>query len=458
MHPIHPRIATITALFLLIVAGIVPVFAQAAAAPGQPAPHDTITLDDAVETALAENADLRAAAARVRRSEADVREARSALLPDLVAIGEYTRSEEPALVNPMHGTPTPQDPLNFDDEIYTGVLRLDVPILNLPALSGVSASRRLVDARYAERAEAEQRIIAAVAEIFIQSGQVRDNLNLLDGHIRALERRLIELRTLSAAGRVPPSSVSEVEANLQSLQAERVELEYRQDELAFRLASLLGQDRAVAPAVPDFLEAPPIGGAATGGTEERDAAVGPAWQAAEAQYLAAEAARTAVRSSFAPSINGYATQSSRSGSEIDFTSEWSLGLTVTVPLVTGGERIARLSAAEADVEAARYNRESRRTAELTESRLLVQRWERAAQREELLAAAAVNQERSVRAVEDRFTEGRASLSDLLTEEITLLELRMHAQSTRYDRLLAYITHAEIAGELSPALITSLIEE
>ncbi|MDA3948848.1 MAG: TolC family protein, partial [Spirochaeta sp.] len=337
--------------------------------------------------------------------------------------------------------------------IYTGVLRLDVPILNLPSLSGLSASRYGVDAQRAHQAEAEQRIIGAVAEIFVQSGQIHDNTALLDGHIRALERRLVELRTLSRSGRVPPSSVSEVEANMQSLQAERVQLQYRQDELAFRLASLLGQDRAVAPAVPDFREAPPIGTSA-----DQNAAVGPAWQAAEAQYRAAEASHTATQTSFAPHINGFASQSTRSGSDLDFTAEWSLGLTVTVPLFTGGERLARLNAAEADVEAARHNRASVRTAELTETRLLRQRWDRAAQREELLAAAAVNQERSVSAVENRFTEGRASLSDLLTAETTLLELRMHEQSTRYDRLLAYIAHTQIAGDLSPALITSLIEE
>ncbi|MFW5643551.1 MAG: TolC family protein [Alkalispirochaeta sp.] len=469
MHLIHTFAVTVAIVVLLAVAGFTPVIAQTQPEAAEPPritpvgsrthqPENTtaypgMTLPEAVETALIKNAHLRAATAQVRRSEAGVQEARSSLLPDLVATGEYTRSEEPTLVNPMHGTPTPQDPLTFDDEIYTGILRLNIPVLNLPALAGVRASRHLVDVRYAERAKNEQRIIGAVTEVFVQSGQIRDNLNLLDSHIRALERRLVELRTLSEAGRVSPSSVSEVEATTQSLRAERIELEYRHDELAFRLASLLGQDHAVVPVVPAFREAPPIGASTDG-----SGAAGPAWQAAEAHYLAAEASRSAARASFAPSVNGFAAQSSRSGSDIDFTNEWSLGLTVTVPLVTGGERLARLNAAEADVEAARHNRASARTAEITESRLLVQRWERAAEREELLAAAAVNQERAVRAVEDRFNEGRASLSDLLTEETTLLELRMHIQSTRYDRLLAYVAHAEIAGALSPALITSLIEE
>lgn len=440
--PRHPAVGRFVWFFLL---GILPLAAEA--------PRDGIPLVEAVEVALSDNAELAAAAARITASQAGVREARSALLPDLTAIGEYTRSEEPNLVHPMHGTPTPQSPLEFDDEIYSGVVRLEVPILNLPAVSGVAASRHLVDLRHAERAAGVQRVIGAVTELFIASAQVRDTADLLDGRIGALERRLTELNTLAGAGRVPPSSVSEVEANLQSLRAERIQLESRRDELAYRLASLLGRDRAVVPAVPQFVDAPQIAEVSPGG-----AARGPAFQAAHARYLAAEAARTAARARFAPAVDGFALQSGRSGGDLDVEGEWSLGLTVTVPLLTGGERLARLTAADADLEAARSLRASARTTTLTESRLLAQRWERAAEREALLTSAADSQERSVRAMEDRFDEGRASLSDLLTAETTLLELRMHARSARYDRLLAYVAHAEVTGTLSVELITSLVTE
>jgi outer membrane protein TolC len=418
-----------------------------------PLSAEEITLAEAVDEALASNSRLQVAGVQVQRAEAVVDQARSTVLPNLVAKGDYTRSEEPNLVTPMRNVPSPQNPspLDLDDQIYSGVLRLDVPILNLSAFSGIRASRHGVDAERARREEAEQRIIAAVTEIFIQNGQLADNLTLMDGHVRALERRLSELRTLTEEGRVPPTAVAEVQASLQTVLSDRLELRHRREELSYRLATLLGRDESVTPVVPQFRDPPPI--ATTG---ERFG--GPAAQVAEAQYLAAQAARDGARTSFVPRIDGFATQSFRSGSDLDFGAEWSLGLAVTVPILTGGERRARLSAAEADLLSARHNRAAVAAETVTDARILERRWHNAAERGELLQSAVENQERSVQAVEDRFQEGRGSLSELLTAETTLLELRMHRQSTRYDQLLAYLTHLQIAGELSAPRIQSLIQE
>ncbi len=418
-----------------------------------PAAAEEITLVKAVEEALSSNSRLQAAGAQIQRAQASVDQARSAILPDFAAKGDYTRSEEPNLVTPMRELPSPQNPspLDLDDQIYTGVLRLDVPILNLSAFSGIRASRQGVDAERARREEAEQRIIAAVTEIFVQNGQLADNLTLMDGHVRALERRLSELRTLTEEGRVPPTAVAEVQASLQTVLSDRLELRQRQEELSYRLATLLGRDEPVSPVVPQFRDPPPIPT-----SEERIG--GPAAQVAEAQYLAAQAARDAARTSFAPRIDGFATQSFRSGSDLNFNAEWSLGLAVTVPILTGGERRARLSVAEADLLSAEHNRAAVTTETLADAGILQRQWHNAAERGELLQSAVENQERAVQAVEDRFQEGRGSLSELLTAETTLLELRMHQQSTRYDQLLAYLTHSEITGELSAPRIQSLIQE
>ncbi|MFO8043844.1 MAG: TolC family protein [Alkalispirochaeta sp.] len=418
-----------------------------------PAAAEEITLVEAVEEALSSNSRLQAAGAQIQRAEAGVDQARSAILPDFAAKGDYTRSEEPNLVTPMRELPSQQNPspLDLDDQIYSGVLRLDVPILNLSAVSGIRASRHGVDAERARRVEAEQRIIAAVTEIFVQNGQVSDNLTLMDGHVRALERRLSELRILTEEGRVPPTAVAEVQATLQTVLSDLLELRQRREELSYRLATLLGREEPVSPVVPQFIDPPRI-------TTSEDRLGGPATHVAEAQYLAAQSARDGARTSFVPRIDGFATQSLRSGSDFDFNAEWSLGLSVTVPILTGGERRARLTAAEADLLAAEHNRAAVTTEILADAGILQRQWANAAERGELLQSAVENQERAVRAVEDRFQEGRGSLSELLTAETTLLELRMHQQSTRYDQLLAYLTHSEITGELSAPRIQSLIQE
>ena len=69
-----------------------------------------LSLTEALSEAFRANPRIGAAAMDVRQAEAGVREARSSLLPDLVVLGSYTHSEEPALVNPMHGSATMRPP------------------------------------------------------------------------------------------------------------------------------------------------------------------------------------------------------------------------------------------------------------------------------------------------------------------------------------------------------------
>ncbi|MFW5695632.1 MAG: TolC family protein, partial [Alkalispirochaeta sp.] len=268
-----------------------------AAVSVSPVAAEEIALGDAVEEAITTNSQLQAADAQVLGATARVDQARSAVLPDLAARGDYTRSEKPNLVTPMRELPNPQgpnaDPLDVDDQIYSAALRLDVPILDLSAYAAIRASRHGVDAERARRVEAEQRIIAAVTEIFVRHGQLSDNLTLMDGRVRALERRLSELQTLTEEGRVPPTAVAEVQASLQRVLSDRLELRHRRDELSYRLAALLRRDEPVSPVVPQFGDSPP-----PNTSEERLG--GPAEQVAGAQYRAAQAARDGARASFAP--------------------------------------------------------------------------------------------------------------------------------------------------------------
>ena len=412
-----------------------------------------ISLTDALEAALKINPRIGAAGMEVRQAEAAVREAQSSLLPDLVTIGDYTRYEEPALVTPMHGSPTPANPLEFDRDIYTGVLRLDVPILDLASLASVGASRRMVDAGRAQARTVEQEVMAGVIELYVQMGQLSDTLTLLDSHIAALTRRYEELMTLAREGRVPEASVAEVAASLDSGRSDRLELVYRQEAVAYRLGELLGRNEAVYPRVHDF--------SVTAIDKEsltNEVVTGPQGLAADAKYAAAREAQQAALYSFVPRLSGFASQTLRAAPDTDISSEWALGLSVSLPILTGGERAARLQSAEARMNAARYARDVARAGEQNEARIAQAHSINAALRREYLAEAVRNKAVSVRGANNRYTEGRTSLSDLLTEEAELLELRMRERSMLYEELLAYVAYYKITGELSPSLVQIFIEE
>jgi len=130
-----------------------------------PISAEGITLQEALRQVRSDNPTIRSTHEQLRVTEEGVREARSALLPNLTARGEYTVYGKETLVTPMSEPPTPQsDPLSFDDRIYSGALRLDVPILDLSALSLIGAARHEIEHRRSRSAETDQAILAFSAD------------------------------------------------------------------------------------------------------------------------------------------------------------------------------------------------------------------------------------------------------------------------------------------------------
>ncbi len=430
---------------LLLTAGGPPTWPQHAQSP-------ELSLGEALREAEAHNPAVLAAAERTRQSEYGVWQERSALLPMITAQGEYTRHEKPTLVEPMREQPGPQaGEMAFDDEIYSGALRLSAPIVNLPALAGVAGARSAVSARRAQSAETHQSVLARVTEIFVQAAQIDDSMMLLQAHIAALEQRLEDLRTLEAEGRVTAANVAEVESSLDIANSDLLELEQRREELAGRLGGVLGRREPIAPrrselVSPELPPQTPEGASPYGG---------PKVQEAEAQLAGAEAAKRGTVLSFAPSVDGFVSQSARSGSDREFSTEWSAGIAVTIPLFTGGERIAKLKSVDAGVSAAQHSYEAAKLSEAAELRAARRLWETAGRRRELLARAVDNQQRVVNAERERYHEGRSSLTDVLHEEATLLELRMQERGLLYEQLLAFVSYQQTAGKLSAELIETL---
>lgn len=409
-----------------------------------------ISLSEALREAGTNNPGIRAAQERVRQSEYGVRQQRSALLPTVSARVEYSHHEEPSLIEPMREPPGPASgELPFDDRIYSAAVRLSVPIVNLPPVAAVAGARSDVGFRHAQTSEAQQTVLARVTEVYVQSAQIDDNVMLFQAHIAALERRLADLRVLHAEGRVTVANVAEVELSLDVANSDMLELEQRRHALAARLGSLLGRREPVAPARTELI-AP-----AFNNQSAESSPAGPQLQQAEAQLGGAQAVRHATQYSFVPTVDGFVSQSARSGSDLDFFTEWSAGVSLTIPLFTGGERVARLKAADAGLAAAQQAVASARLAEDVELRSAIRRWESSAQRRDLMLRAAEHQQRVVRAEQERYHEGRSALADVLSQEATLLQFRMQERSLLYEQLLAFVVYQQTAGNLSAELIEQL---
>lgn len=417
-----------------------------------PIAAEEVTLQEALRQVRSDNPTIRATREQIRATEEGAREARSVLLPNLSARGEYTIYGEETLVAPMSEPPTPQsDPLSFDDRIYSGALRLEVPIFDLSALSLIDTARHEIEYSRSRSAEADQTVLAGVADLFIRYLRLEDNRELLDAHLRVLERRRDDLAVLEDAGRVSPAATAEVDAAIAALLADRMEVQQGRREIAWRLGSLLGKNHPVTPITTGL-------GRDVEVTLDHDEAAGPTLDAARAQLANAETRHETVKRSFFPQVSGFVTQSARSGSDMDFFTDWSAGVSVTIPLYTGGERTARLASTDASRKSAFYSYEAARNEHFTALRIQEERMKTLRQRQEMIRRAVDSRRVALEAVTRRYEEGRASAGDLLAEETALIELQIQEQTLQQDRLAAYVAYHRQLGTLSVSTIEALLED
>jgi outer membrane protein TolC len=185
---------------------------------------------------------------------------------------------------------------------------------------------------------------------------------------------------------------------------------------------------------------------------------GPGVLRAEAQVEMAKFGKSAAVRSLWPELNGFAAYSFRSGSDRDFSGEWAAGLNLRIPLFDAGRRLSSIQAAESGLEAAenRY-----RDALITEHALgetAKERIRSLQSRKNLLSRGVEKKESSVLAFRERYSEGRLSLSELLTQEAELLQLKLQERSLLYQGVSAYIDYHYQKGSLTTGLIESLVEK
>ncbi len=409
----------------------------------------TISLQEALDAALKRNPLVDAMRQQRRTAEARVREATGGFLPQISMLVGYTRYQEPNIIIPIHkvGVFPP-----LDDQIYEARLQLQVPLF--------SGGRTLANRRAAKAGMQESRmqetlaelsLIERIGQMFIQAQELNDRAQLIAARITSLRRRHHELSLLLQEGRVSPADLAIVTSSLQSARADSLELDSKKQELALRLAQLVGRRQPVYPEMQQ---------GATAAAVVPDTSLlrhpGPQIRQARARVERARAMKSLAVRSFLPEISGFAVYNYRSGADLDFIGEWAAGVTLKLPLFEGGRRIARVKAAQASLRAAENGLQYARDAHDTELRVALQQWQAARERRRLIAAAVASKTTSVRAYQEMYDAGRLSLSDLLVQETELLQLQMQEKSLAYQERMAVLHYYATAGELNAANVQQFV--
>jgi len=407
-----------------------------------------LTLIDAVAHALSDYPALAAARSRVAAAKEEAEQARADHGPRLFATLDGRRHGRPLPVTPIHGFGVDLFP-EFDRTLVQGNLQASYTLFD----SGVRREMmRQAEARIeAVRAglDADQKSIAArVATLFAETLARRAQVDAQAQRLAAVRAELGRVEQRLAVGKAPEVERLRAEAELAGAEADATSASTALDNAERDLARLVGLDSAQTRA--GRLVAPPPPPAPARDRDELEATAvesSPLIARARSTVALTEAGHRLARTAYFPKLKASGGLQELGGSSLGFSSEWDVGLQLTVPLWDGGLTDRRVAEASIGVEQAR--------SQLRQAELDVRQgvdhalaaWESASARERALGRAEARLVEVARIQKLLLEVGSGTQVDYLAAESDLARTRADLAEARGGMLSARVELARATGEL-----------
>lgn len=420
-----------------------------------------LTLDRTIERALATYPTVAAARAQRDRVSADVGDARASRLPRLSLDAQVFQHQEPNVVAPLHGF-DPRNPPLFDETLLQGSVSFNWTVFDFGSrASRVRAAQALEGAAGASVSTAELQLTARAVNAYLRVVTARDVLRAQDQRIMALAAASDRMRQLLAEGKAARVDGLRIDAEAKRAEADRIasasQLEVAEHDLAQLTqipyetihASLLpglglGDTTAAAVTRADL-----VSRARTSSSEVQEL---------EQRSHAAAMGLTAARATRFPEFRVAGAYIDRGRWLDDFSAEWQVGVIMSYPLFTGGQRSSAMTRAGADdrvvteqLRAAQLNVEQgvdRGLAALREARARVA----------ALQTAVTQSEEVVRIERLSLDVGSGTQTQYLDAEANLLRARASLIEAHNAEISARVELARLTGELSREWLARTVEQ
>lgn len=400
------------------------------AAPADPAAAEPITWRAAVEEAAQNHPELRAARETVRAAEYEERVARSGFLPQVSGNVTYTDADIGSTT--LNTTPQYAASVSVTQNLFAG-------FRDQAAVARASANRE-VSGISLEIAKA--RVSFELKAAFAALRFAQDNGRLAEDIVRRREEnlRVVELRFES--GRENRGSYLLSRARLEEARFERLQAQQAVTLARQQLARALGRtEPAEFVLVDDVPVQPPAPQVDIHGLALRT----PDYRQAAAQERAAEAGIAIARAALLPSVNLTGSVARRGDSWYPGENVNSVGVSLSVPLYSGGRNYFGMQSAVASHAAASANRESVERQLLIRLRDAHNRYIQAVEKlrvdEELVAAAATRAE----IARHRYDNGLMSFEDWDFIENDLVARQKTVLASRRERINAEAAWEQAQG-------------
>ncbi|KPK58833.1 MAG: hypothetical protein AMS21_10370 [Gemmatimonas sp. SG8_38_2] len=425
------------------------------------ADRQTLTLYQAVALAHETHPSVGEALASENAAASAVGQAKSRWWPFLGTQASLGRYDKPMLVSPLHGfTQEEVQRIEFEQTLIQGALSL-----NWTLYDGGARGARIRGAQAAHAgavaglAATQMGLTVQVSVAYLQVLSARGVLDAQNQRIGALTAERERVEMFLQEGQAAEVELLRVEANIAEAEAQRVaaatELDLAERALA-RLIDLPVEGARVA-------RLTPVGLSQAARLAERaelvDLAVSnnPQLERARHSVAAAEAQHRLTKASWIPSFDVTGSYQAFTSNAGNYNDLWNVGIMLSYPLFTGGDRSNTVSRARAELDA---TREEMRLLELQtendvdealnlalETRALVESLSRAVQLQTEVA----------RIERLSLDAGAGTQTDYLRAEADLARARSILVEAQHAEIAAWVQLARVIGELTPEWLDRNVE-
>ena len=417
-----------------------------------------MTLAECVKEALAYNPALRADAARASASGYAADAARAARFPRIDLASDYIYSDRPQ----RHVQPSfPGEIIRFDNDIAQTIAEIRVPLFSGGRLVAKQKAAELAAAAGRYNLEgSRQDLVLNVTAAYLAAVEQESVIRAIDASLSALQEQLKVAEAMKAVGRIAPLDLLKVQVRVAAVEQRRSKASRDGELIAVHLAALLGRDPQVPlPLVSGLPALPPMEVPDMDALLAETLAQSPGLNALKQDAARRRAELTQVGAERWPALDAFGRWTTRSvvssadsplPGTLDF---FTTGVTLKLPIWTGGELTARRRQAQAFWNEA-VERERSFELQIKERvRREVSGLAEASDRSGV-AAQAVGQAREAFEIErTNYELGRATINDFLDAQAAFLDAELALAQARHDVAFSTVALAWAAGRDLEELLT-----
>ncbi len=417
-----------------------------------------LPLNEAIEQALAQYPLIGIADAELQRARAAKSEAMAAWFPSLKFSAAARRYEEQMPATPIHGFAPGTFP-TFNEDIAQYGFHVGYTLFDGGRRPGrIRSARSRTAAASFSLDGARKNLIARVITAYLAVLNGREILAAHDHRITAMQAELSRAEQFFAQEKAAKVEILRVQAALATAEADRVRARAGLEVAEKDLASLAGSD----PEMTTAARLIPV--SLVDSTIEVDAvlystalAMNPIVERARSRVAVANAELAVARGARWPALQlggNWLDQGDFDGHRVD---EWNVGVSVSLPIFTGGLVRSRIGAARA---ARRATEEQLRLAELSVQREIdrtLARVNEAQSRVVSLSRAVESYAEVVRIEKLLVKTGGGTQTDYLDAEAELVTVRASLAEARHAVIAARVELARLTGELDRQWVSRHLE-